>query len=129
MVTTDVPIAVLLTIQTIHATTWRDQFLIKLRLKYEFVRSSLLNRSHVPSLDICFGELLHEEQRLSTQAILEQSHGSSGTTTVAYAAQGRGPPMHSKNLQCFCCKEYGHIAATCPKKFCSYYKKKGHIIK
>ncbi|RVW34849.1 Retrovirus-related Pol polyprotein from transposon RE2 [Vitis vinifera] len=124
LVTTDVPIAVLLTIQTIHATTWRDQFLIKLRLKYEFVRSSLLNRSHVPSLDICFGELLHEEQRLSTQAILEQSHGSSGTTTVAYAAQGRGPPMHSKNLQCFCCKEYGHIAATCPKKFCSYYKKK-----
>eukprot|EP00261_Vitis_vinifera_P024404 XP_010656677.1 PREDICTED: uncharacterized protein LOC104880732 [Vitis vinifera] len=37
--------------------------------------------------------------------------------------------MHSKNLQCFCCKEYGHIAATCPKKFCSYCKKKGHIIK
>ncbi|KAL6326219.1 hypothetical protein AAG906_001614 [Vitis piasezkii] len=37
--------------------------------------------------------------------------------------------MHSKNLQCFCYKEYGHIAATCPKKFCSYCKKKGHIIK
>ena len=48
---------------------------------------------------------------------------------VAYFAQGRGPPMHSKNLQCFCCKEYGHIVATCPKKFCSYCKKKGHIIK
>ncbi|RVW51507.1 Retrovirus-related Pol polyprotein from transposon RE2 [Vitis vinifera] len=99
LVTTDVPIAALSTIQTIHATTRRDQFLMKL------------------------------QQRLSTQAILEQSHGSSGTATVAYAAQGRGPPMHSKNLQCFCCKEYGHIAATCPKKFCSYCKKKGHIIK
>ncbi|RVX22750.1 Retrovirus-related Pol polyprotein from transposon TNT 1-94 [Vitis vinifera] len=37
--------------------------------------------------------------------------------------------MHSKNLQCFYCKEYGHIAATCSKKFCSYCKKKGHIIK
>ncbi|RVW65270.1 Retrovirus-related Pol polyprotein from transposon TNT 1-94 [Vitis vinifera] len=35
----------------------------------------------------------------------------------------------SKNLQCFCCKEYGHIDATCPKKLCSYCKKKGHIIK
>ncbi|RVW89893.1 Retrovirus-related Pol polyprotein from transposon TNT 1-94 [Vitis vinifera] len=129
LVTADVPIAALSTIQTIHATTRRDQFLMKLRPEYESVRSSLLNRSPVPSLDICFGELLREEQRLSTQAILEQSHGSSGTTTVAYAAQGRGPPMHSKNLQCFCCKEYGHIAATCPKKFCSYCKKKGHIIK
>ncbi|RVW93889.1 hypothetical protein CK203_028238 [Vitis vinifera] len=129
LVTADVPIAALSTIQTIHATTQRDQFLMKLRPEYESVRSSLLNRSPIPSLDICFGELLREEQRLSTQAILEQSHGSSGTTTVAYAAQGRGPPMHSKNLQCFCCKEYGHIAATCPKKFCSYCKKKGHIIK
>ena len=129
LVTADVPIAALSTIQIIHATTRRDQFLMKLRPEYESVRSSLLNRSPVPFLDICFGELLREEQRLSTQAILEQSHGSSGTTTVAYAAQGRGPPMHSKNLQCFCCKEYGHIAATCPKKFCSYCKKKGHIIK
>ncbi|XP_034706986.1 uncharacterized protein LOC117930430 [Vitis riparia] len=129
LVTADVPIAALSTIQTIHATTRCDQFLMKLRPEYESVRSSLLNRSPVPSLDICFGELLREEQRLSTQAILEQSHGSSGTTTVAYAAQGRGPPMHSKNLQCFCCKEYEHIAATCPKKFCSYCKKKGHIIK
>ncbi|RVW12494.1 Retrovirus-related Pol polyprotein from transposon TNT 1-94 [Vitis vinifera] len=107
----------------------RDQFLMKLRPEYESIRSSLLNRSPVPSLAICFGELLREEQRLSTQAILEQSHGSSGTATVAYATQGRGPPMHSKNLQCFCCKEYGHIVATCPKKFCSYCKKKGHIIK
>ncbi|XP_034698290.1 uncharacterized protein LOC117923914 [Vitis riparia] len=129
LVTADVPIAALSTIQTIHTTTRRDQFLMKLRPEYESVCSSLLNRSPIPSLDICFGELLREEQRLSTQAILEQSHGSSGTTTVAYAAQGRGPPMHSKNLQCFCCKEYGHIAATCPKKFCSYCKKKGHIIK
>ncbi|RVW92020.1 Retrovirus-related Pol polyprotein from transposon RE1 [Vitis vinifera] len=128
LVTADVPIAALSTIQTIHATTRRDQFLMKLRPEYESVRSSLLNRSPVPSLDICFGELLREEQRLSTQAILEQSHGSSGTTTVAYAAQGRGPPMHSKNLQCFCCKEYGHIAATCPKKFCSYCKKKTSVI-
>jgi hypothetical protein len=25
---------------------------------------------------------------------LEQSHGSSGAATVAFSAQGRGPPMH-----------------------------------
>lgn len=39
-------------------------------------------------------------------------------TSVAFSAQGRGPPMHSRNLQYFCCKKYGHIAANCP-----YYKK------
>ena len=71
---------------------------MKLHPEYESVRSSLPNRSLVPSLDICFGELFREEQHLSTQAILEQSHGSSGTAIVAYAAQGRRPPMHSKNL-------------------------------
>ncbi|RVX09478.1 hypothetical protein CK203_015268 [Vitis vinifera] len=53
LVTMDVPIAALSTIQTIHATTRRDQFLMKLRPEYESIRSSLLNRSHVPSLDIC----------------------------------------------------------------------------
>jgi hypothetical protein len=101
---------------------------MKLRPEYESVRSSLLNRSLVPSLDVCFGELLREEQCLSTQSILEQSHGSSGPATVAFFAQGRGPPMHSRTLQCFCCKASGHIAANCPKKLCSYCKK-GHIIK
>jgi hypothetical protein len=116
LVTAEVPVAALSTIQTLHATTQRDQFLMKLRPEYESVRSSLLNRSPVPSLDVCFGELLREE-RLSTQAILEQSHGSSGPATVAFFAQGRGPPMHSRTLQCFCCKESGHIAANCPKKF------------
>lgn len=129
LVTANVPAAALETIQNLHNTSQRDQFLMKLRPEYESVRSSLLNRSPVPSLDICFGELLREEQRLSTQAILEQSHDSSGNTTMAYAVQGRGPPMASKHMQCFCCKEYGHIAPNCPKKYCSYCKKKGHIIK
>ena len=46
------------------------------RLEYESVRSSLLNKSPAHSLYIYFGELLREE-RLSTQAILEQSHAVS----------------------------------------------------
>ena len=98
LVITDVPVVTLSTIQNLHRTSQRDQFLMKLRPEYESVRSSLLNRSHVPSLDICFGELLREEQRLSTQAILEQSYGNSTTTTMAYAAQGRGSSMPSKNM-------------------------------
>ncbi|KAG7983887.1 hypothetical protein I3843_04G129100 [Carya illinoinensis] len=129
LVTVDVPVASLSTIQSLYKTRRRDQFLMKFRPEYESVHSSLLNRSPVPSLDVCFGELLREEQRLSTQASLEQSHGSSGFPPMAYAAQRRGPPVHSSFLQCFCCKEYGHIAANCPKKYCSYCKKKGHIIK
>ena len=91
---------------------------MKLRSEYESVFSSLLNRSHVPSLDICF-ELLHKV-RLCTQAILEQSHGSFETTTMAHAAQGHGSPVTSKNLQCFYYKEYGHIAVNCPKKILLY---------
>lgn len=32
-------------------------------------------------------------------------------------------------VQCFCCKGHGHFASDCPKKFCNYWKKDGHIIK
>ncbi|KAF5477432.1 hypothetical protein F2P56_004072 [Juglans regia] len=98
LVIADVLVASLSTIQDLHETSRRDQFLMKLRPEYESVRSSLLNRSPVPSLDVCFGELFRKEQRFSTQAILEQSHGSSGSAIVAYAAQGPGSPMPSKNL-------------------------------
>ena len=31
-------------------------------------------------------------------------------------------------VQCFSCKDFGHIARDCPEKFCNYYKKQGHII-
>ena len=31
-------------------------------------------------------------------------------------------------VQCFSCKNFGHIARDCPKKFCNYCKKQGHII-
>jgi len=33
------------------------------------------------------------------------------------------------NIQCYSCKEYGHIANNCRKKFCNYCKQQGHIIK
>ncbi|KAL6321792.1 hypothetical protein AAG906_035485 [Vitis piasezkii] len=31
-------------------------------------------------------------------------------------------------VQGFSCKDFGHVARDCPKKFCNYYKKQGHII-
>ncbi|KAG6713515.1 hypothetical protein I3842_05G157000 [Carya illinoinensis] len=47
--------------KAVHEQSKRDQFLIKLRLEFEATRSNLINRDPVPSLDVCFGELLHEE--------------------------------------------------------------------
>ena len=84
LVIVDVSTAALSAIQTLHESSRHDQFLMKLSPEFEFVRSSLPNKYLVPSLDICFGELLCEEQQLSYQAILEQYHSNSGTTIMAY---------------------------------------------
>ncbi|KAF2324250.1 hypothetical protein GH714_011141 [Hevea brasiliensis] len=51
------------------------------------------------------------------------------TVTVAFTAQGKGKGRDMNNIQCYSCKEYGHIAANCGKKFCNYCKLLGHIIK
>ncbi|KAA8544031.1 hypothetical protein F0562_021792 [Nyssa sinensis] len=48
---------------------------------------------------------------------------------VAYAAYGRGKGKDMRKVQCFGCKEYGHIAAHCAKKVCNYCKKPGHFIR
>ncbi|XP_041028457.1 uncharacterized protein LOC121268308 [Juglans microcarpa x Juglans regia] len=95
---------------------------MKLRPEFESVKAGLLNRNPVPSLDICLRDLLREEQRLSTQMGMTSEKVFS--VNVAYAAQRRG----RNKLQCFSCKEFGHIAHNCPKKVCNYCKE-GHIIK
>eukprot|EP00258_Populus_trichocarpa_P033414 XP_024449433.1 uncharacterized protein LOC112326270 isoform X2 [Populus trichocarpa] len=55
----------------VHEQSKRDQFLMKLRFEFEITRSNLMNRDPFPSLDVCFGELLREEQRLLTQGIFK----------------------------------------------------------
>ncbi|KAA8542248.1 hypothetical protein F0562_023616 [Nyssa sinensis] len=65
----------------------RDQFLMKLRPEFEVTRSNLMNRDPSPYLDVCFGELLREEQRLFTQAAFQQD---ANPNPVAYATYGRG---------------------------------------
>ncbi|KAL5816485.1 hypothetical protein ACOSQ3_024863 [Xanthoceras sorbifolium] len=67
-----VPPEGLIAIQSVHEISKRDQFLMKLRGEFEGIRSNLMNRNPVPLLDICLGELLREEQRLTTQAVMEQ---------------------------------------------------------
>ncbi|KAF2297233.1 hypothetical protein GH714_019736 [Hevea brasiliensis] len=120
-----VPAESLSVIQAIHEQSKRDQFLMKLRSDFETIRSNLMSRDPSPSLDIYFGELLLEEQCLLTQSTFKQEN----TVTVAFAAQGKGKGRDMNNIQCYSCKEYGHIAANCGKKFCNYCKQLGHIIK
>jgi len=126
-----VPPEGLIAIQSVHETSKRDQFLMKLlRQEFEVIKSNLMNREPVPFLDICVGELLREEQQIITQAVLEQKAQNSAPIPVAYAAQGRSEGGRDmSNVQCYSCKGFGHIATTCTKKFCNYCKKTGHIIK
>ncbi|KAH0655399.1 hypothetical protein KY285_030281 [Solanum tuberosum] len=70
-------------------------------------------------------ELLREEQRLVTQNAFKKEND----VTVGFAAQGKGKCRDMSRTQCYSCKEYGHIASNCSKKFCNYCKKQGHIIK
>lgn len=124
----NVPAAALSAVQAVHATSKRDQFLMKLRPDFEIARSNLMNRAPVPSLDACLSELLREEQRLLTQAFMAHQAPASVPISVAYAAQGRYKGRDMRAVQCFSCKAFGHIARDCPKKFCDYCKKQGHII-
>ena len=72
IVYTSVPPEGLIAIQSVHETSKRDQFLMKLKGEFEAIRSNLMNREPVPLLNICVGELLREEQQLLTQVVLEQ---------------------------------------------------------
>ena len=84
----NVPTAALSAIREVHATSKRDQFLMKLQPDFEIARSNPMNRHPVPSLDVCLSELLHEEQRIVTQAAMENRATVSAPVSVAYAAQG-----------------------------------------
>lgn len=114
-------------VQSVHETTKRDQFLMKLRSEFEGIRSNLMHRNPVPSLDACFNDLLREEQRLLTQSIIEDQKVS--TVPVAYVARGKTRSHEMSAVQCFCCKKLGHYASNCPDKVCKYCKKDGHVLK
>lgn len=85
----DLPAASLSSIQEIHKTSQRNQFLMKLRPQFETVRSNLMSRVPSPSLESCLGELLREEQRLVTQTALAQNAPHAAPIDVAYIARGK----------------------------------------
>jgi hypothetical protein len=68
MVYAKVSVGSLSAVQVVHEQSKRDQFLMKLYPEFEVTRLNLMNQDLSPSLDVCFGELLREEQRLLTQA-------------------------------------------------------------
>ncbi|KAH0657075.1 hypothetical protein KY285_031957 [Solanum tuberosum] len=110
-----IPTESLSVIQAVHEQSKQDQFLMKLCSDFESVRSNLMNRDLSPSLDVCFRKLLREEQRLVTQ----NSFKKENDVTVAFATQGKGKGRDMSRTQCYSCKEYGHIASNCSKKFCA----------
>ena len=112
-----VPTESLSDVQEVHEQSKRDQFLMKLRSEFEAICSNMMNRAPSPSLNACFGELFREEQHLATQTTLQQI--SIPDNAVAYAAHGRGKVRNMQPVQCYSCKEYGHIAANCAKKSCN----------
>jgi len=92
-------------VQEVYKTSRRDQFLMKLRPEFEVVRGALLNRNHVPSLDICVAELLREEQCLLTQGTMSHDAFIFEPVLIAYAAQSRGKGRDVRQVQCFTCKK------------------------
>ena len=85
----NVPTTALSTVREVHATSKRNQFLMKLRPDFEIARSNLMNRHPVPSLDACLSELLREEHRIVTQAAIEHRATVSAHVSLAYVAQGK----------------------------------------
>ena len=53
-----------------------------------------MNRDPVPSLDVCFGELLREEQHLHTQNTMEQTR----VAPAAYVACSSGKGSEIKKI-------------------------------
>jgi hypothetical protein len=124
----NVPAAAFSTVQAVHETSKKDQFLMKLCSDFKTARSNLMNCYSVPSLNVCLSEIFHAKQRIITQAAMEHRANVSAPVSMAYTTQGRNKSIDMHVVQCFSCKAFGHIAWDCPKKFCNYCKKHSHII-
>jgi Zinc knuckle len=120
--------AALATVQELQEKNMRDKFLMKLQSEFEPICRQLMARSPIPSLTKCFRELQHEEQRMRTRSSFEEQKMAVDASNLAFLARGKYNSRDMNDIQCFSCKENGHIAKDCKKKFCNYCKKDEHII-
>lgn len=60
---------------------------MKLQPGLKAVHASFLNRSPLPTLDACLGELLREEQRLLTRGAMPHDNFTYDVVYVAYYSQ------------------------------------------
>ncbi|PHT29518.1 hypothetical protein CQW23_30888 [Capsicum baccatum] len=94
--------------------------------EFEPLRASILNREKLPTLDVVVSEVLREETRLGSQASMG-NHLFVDTAMAAYRNSSLG--NSNKPVQCYHCKQTGHVISRCKKQnYCNYCKKDGHII-
>lgn len=84
--------------------------------------------ARIPILTLrkCFREFVREEQTISTRFGLEDST-SIHSTDMALFAQEKNTRV-GRDVKCYSCQEFGHIAKNCKKKIGNYCKKEGHVI-
>lgn len=92
--------------------------LMGLRPEYEFVRTALLHRSPLPSLDVAIQEILFEKKRLGINPSKQSDVVLAITSSFNVA-----PNTFCKN-----CMLLGHKFTDCPKIECRYYHKRGRIL-
>ena len=112
-------------LQKSHKDSQRDQFVMKLCREFESIRSKLMNKDPLPSLDVCLNEFLREERHLFTQNIMAQK---GNVLDNAYAAQAKPRNHDLSKTRCYSCKEYGHLANQSKKKLCNYCKRIGLCV-
>ncbi|XP_078149675.1 uncharacterized protein LOC144544992 [Carex rostrata] len=101
-----VPSAALVTIQELQQKNMQGRFLMKLRPEYEPIRRQLMARNPIPTLTECFREIMWEEQTMFTRSSIEEAAPESDSMEL----MTQGNPRVGKEIQCYSCQEYGHIA-------------------
>lgn len=90
-----------------------SQSLMTLCPEFESVRAALVNMEVTPDLDTCVQEILREEIRLQSQNTLNEepkAFVAPSSDTMALIS------TKEKQVQCFECKGFGHMARNCEKK-------------
>ncbi|KAF8377349.1 hypothetical protein HHK36_030726 [Tetracentron sinense] len=117
----------IVTFQEMRERTQVRKFLMKMRHDFEHCRAALLNRSPLPSMNTMICDLLAEEQRLKAFIGVPQPPGSSEMVLLASSpAPGK---RDMSRVQCYGCKQFGHLATTCrDSPICAFCKIRGHRI-